>query len=416
MKILHTARWFFPHTGGGSIRVYNIAKNLIDLGHEVHLLVHHPKSIDQCNLEAASGIVPLYENYHGIHVHRLPYFSPNSLYWSVSIPLMIKKAVELIRKYQIEVILSDNPPYLIGTAALTASKLMALPMVINVHDVWGASHYSSFQYKIGAMLERYCTKRIKRFVTVSEGLRIVLADNFNIPEENIGIASNAIELERFNIRESKVVEILAKYSRFNLNRSGKYLIFVGIMRRWAGIHVLIEAFARVIKKHPDYKLLLIGGGGDKPGFEAQARELKLTKHVIFTDSLPYADIPAIISLASIACAPFPSSKVTDQKKLMSPLKVLEYMAAGKAVVASRVGGMENYIVDNETGIMFTPEKVPELTEKLNKLIEQPELVRKLGQNAKKYVHQEKFTWRASAKVVESALLNVLSARNNGKLK
>lgn len=403
MKILHTARWFFPHTGGGSIRVYNIAKNLVNLGHEVHLLVHHPESIDQCNLEPDGQMIPLYENYHGIHVYRLPYFPPNFLYWSLSIPLMARKALQIIRAHKIEVVLSDNPPYLVGSASLIASRMTKIPMVINVHDVWGASHYSSIQYKVGAALERFCTQRVQRFVTVSEGLRLILADSFNIPKENIGIASNAIDLSRFDLDSEQISQILQNYRHLGIFPNGKYVIFVGIMRQWAGVQYLVEAFKQVVDKYPDYKLLLIGGGGDKEYFQQLAQNFGIRKNVIFTDSLPYADIPALISVAQVACAPFPSSKVTDQKQLMSPLKVLEYMAAGKAVVASRVGGMENYITDHETGLLFSPGNVDELAAKIIELIESPKLVQKLGVQAKTYVQDEKFGWLASARVVESAL-------------
>lgn len=411
MKILHTARWFFPHTGGGAIRVYNIAKSLIELGHEVHLLVHHPKSIDQCNLEHNTKEILGYENYDGIHVHRLPYFPPNFLYWSFSIPMMSKKAIALIRRHKIDVILSDNPPYLVGSASYVAGKMTNTPMVINVHDIWGASHYSSLQFKAGAALEKFCTRRIKRFVTASEGLRIVLSESFSIPVENIGVAANAIDLSRFNVSEDTITQTLKRYSQFNLKRDGKYIIFVGILRKWAGVQFLIEAFSRVVKTHPDYKLLLVGGGGDLTFFQELSQKYQVEENVIFTDSLPYSDVPAIISIASIACAPFPSTKVTDQKKLMSPLKILEYMAAGKAVIASRVGGMENYIQENETGMMFTPENVDELAKKLTELIEQPELMQQLGKNAKNYVQDERFGWGVSAKVVEEALQQSFNERN-----
>lgn len=403
MKILQTARWFFPHTGGGTIRVFNIAKNLVNLGHEVHLLVHHPKSIDQCNLNHDADQIPAYENYQGIHLYRLPYFPPTSLYWAMSIPLMTRKAFELIQHHKIDIVLSDNPPYLIGVASLIASKWAGVPMVINVHDVWGASHYSSLQFKIGAALERFCTRRIDRFVTVSEGLRMVLAENFKIPIEKIGVAANAIDHSRFNVEPSAIEEILARYPQFNLSPDQKFVIFVGILRQWAGVQYLIEAFAKAVEFHPELRLLLIGGGGDKPYFESLAQKFNITRQVIFTDSLPYQHIPAFISRALIACAPFPSSRVTDQKQLMSPLKVLEYMAAGKAVIASRVGGMENYIVDHETGLMFTPGDVNELATKIIYLIERPQLIQALGQRARAYVQQEKFGWLASAQVVEAAL-------------
>ncbi|MBN2092424.1 glycosyltransferase family 4 protein [candidate division KSB1 bacterium] len=404
MKILQTARWFFPHTGGGTIRVYNIARNLVKLGHEVHLLVHHPDSIEQCNVNHSDEKIKLQEEYDGIRVYRLPYYPPNFLYWSISIPLMTRKAYQIIREQKIDVVLSDNPPYLVGTASFLASRMASIPMVINVHDVWGATHYTSIQYKVGASLEQFCTRKIGHFVTVSEGLRTVLSDSFQIPLENIGVAANAIDLSRFNINETQVAQTLACYPQFHLKKSEKYVVFVGIMRQWAGVQYLIEAFAKVIQAHPELKLLLVGGGGDKEWFMELAQKFQIMDHIIFTDALPYIDIPAFISLATITCAPFPSTRVTDQKQLMSPLKVLEYMAAGKAVIASHVGGMENYITDHQTGLMVPPGDVEALANKISYLIERPDLIKTLGENARTFVQDEKFGWLASAKVVENMLL------------
>jgi glycosyltransferase involved in cell wall biosynthesis len=291
----------------------------------------------------------------------------------------------------------------VGTASYLASRMASIPMVINVHDVWGATHYTSIQYKVGATPEQYCTRKIDHFVTVSEGLRTVLADSFQIPPENIGVAANAIDLSRFNINEAQVDQILARYQQFKLKKSEKYVIFVGIMRQWAGVQYLIEAFAKVIRVHPELKLLLVGGGGDKEWFVQLAQKFQIMDQVIFTDALPYVDIPAFISLATITCAPFPSTRVTDQKQLMSPLKVLEYMAAGKAVIASHVGGMENYITDHQTGLMVPPGDVDGLANKIIYLFEKPELIKKLGENARASVQDEKFGWLASAKVVEKML-------------
>lgn len=407
MKILHTARYFFPHTGGGTIRVYNIAKNLVKLGHEVHLLVHHPSSIEQCNLDFG-GTIPLEEEMDGIHIHRLSYFSPNSLYWALSVPLMRRRAIQLMREYNIDVVLSDNPPYLIGTASVRAAKKYGIPMVINVHDVWGAGHYSNLQYQIGAALERYCVRHVQNFVTVSPGLQTILANQFHLPEECIGISPNAIDLDRFENVEQKKNKVIEQYPTLELKADGKYIIFVGIMRQWAGVQFLIQAFAKISRRFPDYKLLLVGGGGDKSFFEKMCRDLDISERVVFTDSMPYEEIPGFIALAKIACAPFPSSKVTDQKQLMSPLKVLEYMAAGQAVVASRVGGMENYIKENETGILFTPENVPEFAEKLSELIENPTLVNRLGENARSFVQDEKYGWLSSARTVETVLKRAIT--------
>jgi len=407
MKILQMSRWFFPHVGGGSIRVYQVAKTLTQMGHEVHLLTHNPKSIGQCNLDEEA---PLYEKHpDGFFVHRLPYYKlGKSFNWAISIPLMSRNAVEIIKKEEIDVILSHNPPYLVGTASLSASKLTGKPVVTLIHDVWGASHYSPLQYTIGNFLQRRCIKRSKRVVTASEGLKNIIAKEFNFPKEKIFVSPTGIDLKFSEIDQSRLKEVLKKYAKLGVRPDGKYIFFVGILRKWAGVPQLIDAFAGLSKdkRYAKFKLLLVGGG-DKAEFEKRAEKLGIKERVIFTDAVPYADVPYLISLATITCAPFPSTSVTDQDKLMSPHKVLEYMVVGKPIVASAVGGMETYIKDNITGVLYKPDDITDLKDKIVYLLENPKLREGLSKNAYEYVRKGGFEWKDSVRSVEKALLEAI---------
>jgi len=421
MKILQMARWFFPHVGGATIRVYNIAKYLTEFGYEVHLLTHNPKSIEQCNLNEEA---PLYEKHpDGFYVYRLPYYDlpagKNIFNWAASIPVMAKKAIEIINENDIDIILSHNPPYLVGTASLIASRRTKKPMVINVHDVWGAEHYGFVKYRIGDFLQKFCVNRTKNFVTASEGLKKIFSQELNVKQDNIFVAPNAINLEHFKIDNDKFDSVIKKYEKLGIKKGVDYIFFVGIMRKWAGINFLIESFAKIINENKNLrfnkdnlKLLLVGGGGDKPEFEKLASDLKISDKVIFTDSVPYEDVPYLISIATVTCAPFPSSRVTDNEKLMSPHKVLEYLAMGKPTVASAVGGMENYIKDNETGILFEPDNLDELTEKIIYLLENPKIRNKISENAYKYIRSGGFEWKNSVKIVESILLKTVAESKN----
>jgi glycosyltransferase involved in cell wall biosynthesis len=397
MKILQTARWFFPHVGGASVRVYNTAKNLTAFGHEVHLLVHNPQSIEQCNLDDAA---PLYEEYEGIHVYRLPYFAPTQLYWAATIPLMAKKAIDIIKKEKIDVILSHNPPYLVGTSSWTAARMTHKPLVLNVHDVWGASHYSKLQYTIGAKLQKFCCRRADKIITVSDGLADVLAAETGAKRQNIVAAPNGVECGQ--TKEDEVEEIRNKWGL----RGKNVIFFVGILRKWAGVQYLINAFPEVLKKFPETRLLIVGDGGDRQYLEKAAKNAGVYEKTVFAGSVPYEKVPAHIKVADVCVAPFPSSNVTDRKKLMSPHKVLEYMCAGKAVVASRVGGMENYVADGATGFLFTPEDTKELADKIITLLTNKEMREIFGKEGKRLA-LEGHSWKKSIKVVEKTLEETL---------
>lgn len=397
MHILQTARWFFPHVGGASIRVYNTAKYLTTFGHDVHLLVHNPRSIEQCNLDNSA---PLYEEYDGIHVHRLPYFKPTQLYWAATIPMMAKKAVDIIKKEKIDVILSHNPPYLVGTSSYAAAKMTKTPIVLNVHDVWGASHYSKLQYAVGAGLQKFCCRRADKIITVSEGLADVIAAETGAKREMISAAPNGVDCK--DAAEEDVQNLREKY----LLEGKNVIFFVGILRKWAGVQYLIRAFPEVLKRFPDSRLLLVGDGGDRAFLEKTAKDAGVYEKTVFAGSVPYEKVPAHIRVADVCVAPFPSSKVTDRKKLMSPHKVLEYMCAGKPVVASRVGGMENYVADGVTGLLATPEDEKELAEKIITLLENKDMREEYGECGKRIALVE-HSWEKSIRTVEKTLEETL---------
>jgi hypothetical protein len=107
MKILQMSRCFFPYQGGATVRTYQTAKNLVERGHEVDLLLHHPKSVAHV---ASTVDVPLEEEVYGIKVHRLPYIGPQYLYFALSVPMMALRAIKLIEERGIDVILAHNPP------------------------------------------------------------------------------------------------------------------------------------------------------------------------------------------------------------------------------------------------------------------------------------------------------------------
>jgi glycosyltransferase involved in cell wall biosynthesis len=409
MKILQMSRWFFPHVGGAAIRVYHTAKNLTESGHTVHILTHNPKSIDQCNLDVdfpEYAMLP-----EGFDVTRLPYYPcGKSLNWAISIPLMAMKAVKMIKEKEIDVILSHNPPYLVGISSLIASKLTGVPMAVEIHDVWGAAHYTPLQYAFGNFLQSVSLKAGSAFVTTSEGARDFVSKEFGICNDKIFVSQAGIDFNIFRTSGEGEKRILKRYKKQGVERRGRYIFFVGIMREWAGVQYLIRAFAEIADKKElsDVRLLLVGGGGDLESFKKLANELGIGDRTIFTDSVPYEDVPHLMSLATIACAPFPYHKVTE--KDLSPHKMVEYLAIGKPIVASAIPGMDKYIKDGESGLLFEPGDTKGLAEKFVYLLKNPKVMKKLSKGAYENAREGGFEWKDSVRSVEKALNTALKRK------
>jgi len=412
MKILQMSRWFFPHVGGASVRVYQVAKNLTEMGHEVHLLTHNPQSIGQCNLDEEA---PLYEEHpDGFKVYRLPYYNlGNSFNWAVSIPLMTMKAVEIIKKEEIDVILSHNPPYIVGVASLKASMLTGKPMVTLVHDIWGASHYSALEGAIGGLLEGICVKNSKKLIVPLGGLDDILMHKYGVPKERFVVAETGVDTEKFKPIKITKAEIMQVKKALESCVSGdamkklvdpsyKKVLFLGILAPWSGCEYLIEAAKRV---NDETLFIIVGHGVQQKELVDRAAKLGVSDRVAFVGTLKPEVLPVLMNMADVCVSPFPKPDSVGRENAMPvrPISTLEFMSCGRPVVMSDIPGAGELIMDGKTGVLFKAEDPAALAEKIIYLLGNPRLRADLSKNAREFITSGGFEWKDSVRKVERAL-------------
>jgi glycosyltransferase involved in cell wall biosynthesis len=163
--------------------------------------------------------------------------------------------------------------------------------------------------------------------------------------------------------------------------------FAGSMKPWHGLGTLLEAFARLHAGNPNSRLLLVGDGAGREPLAADAASRGLARAVHFTGAVPPADVPGLLASMNVGVAPYP--KMTNF--YFSPLKVYEYMAAGRPVVASRVGQLEQLILPEVNGLLVPPGDVAALAAGLERIWREPKLGLRLGQAARAEVLRH-HTW------------------------
>jgi glycosyltransferase involved in cell wall biosynthesis len=168
--------------------------------------------------------------------------------------------------------------------------------------------------------------------------------------------------------------------------------FVGTLKPWHGLPVLVDAFAEVHAANPQTHLLVVGDGPERSKMEACLSARGLRHASIFTGAVAPADIPSLLSSMDAAVAPYPAGDAF----YFSPLKVLEYMAAGLPVVASRIGQLEELIVDGQTGVLCAPGDARALAASLIRLGDDPVLRLRLGTAARSAVARDR-TWLNTAR-------------------
>jgi glycosyltransferase involved in cell wall biosynthesis len=147
----------------------------------------------------------------------------------------------------------------------------------------------------------------------------------------------------------------------------------------------------MLSGNPDIRVLLVGGGPEERELNALAAELGLKNKVVFVGRVPHDQVQRYYDLIDVLVYPRLRMRLTD---LVTPLKPLEAMAQGRLVVASDVGGHQELIQHNKTGILFKADDADALSSKVLELLAQPDIWPALRRAARSFVESQR-TWAGS---------------------
>jgi PEP-CTERM/exosortase A-associated glycosyltransferase len=303
-------------------------------------------------------------------------------------------------------VIHAHSPILNGMAALRAGKRLGIPVVYEIRAFWedaavdhGTYGEGSVKYRVVRALESRVCRQSGHVTVICDGLRQDLVRR-GIPAEKISIVPNGIAVEEF--RECGPDRELAVSWKLD----GKSVIgFLGSFYRYEGLDLAVDAFASLAGKHRDWVLLLVGGGEMDAGLKEKVRSLGLGDSVIFPGRIPHERIPGIYALSDILIYPRYSMRLTD---LVTPLKPLEAMAMGKAVIASDVGGHKELIRNGETGILFPAGSAPALASAMERLLLEKESRMAMAERARAWVRRER-PWERTTAPYEEIYSRLLKA-------
>ena len=171
-------------------------------------------------------------------------------------------------------------------------------------------------------------------------------------------------------------------------RDGIFTVgFVGNMRPWHGLPLLVDAFEILHRRAPEVRLLLVGGGQEHESVRADVSRRRLADATAFTGAVDRDEIPGLLASMDVAVAPYPQRP----DFYFSPLKVYEYMAAGLPTVASAIGQLNQIIHHEQTGLLVPPGDAGALADAIDRLRHDSTSRRRLGRAARQYVMRH-HTW------------------------
>ncbi|OGC92052.1 MAG: hypothetical protein A2W25_13765 [candidate division Zixibacteria bacterium RBG_16_53_22] len=286
---------------------------------------------------------------------------------------------------------------LFSIAGLNYVESSGLPFILEVNAplVLEASRYRKLELMQQAReIERRLFSSADTVIAVSNQLKDYILKT--VPDSKVTVVPNGVDVEKFSHTGAATGEP-DKPRRFTIG-------FVGNLRPWHGIDILLESFAGITEIHDDVRLLIIGDIGKmKNQLDDFCQANRLNGKVVFTGAVPQEDIPRLMRQIDVAVAPYP--ELPDF--YFSSLKIFEYMAAGKPIVASRIGQIDEILENDKTALLIPPGNPAALTGALIQLKNDPDLARRLGQRARLEA-QSKHTWKDRIEKIEGIMRTLKS--------
>jgi glycosyltransferase involved in cell wall biosynthesis len=278
-----------------------------------------------------------------------------------------------------------------GVAAALRTK-RPLFLEYNGSEVWVGRYWDRVdKLDLLARYERLNLKAATRIFVVSEVERRNLLKAAVEPEKII-VNPNGVDPDKFK------PGIGGKAARRELGIAPDEIVagFVGTFGPWHGVEVLAKAIARVPRDHA-IRFLLIGSGALRGRVEEILRDASAQDRVIMLGAVPHDQVPRLLDACDVLVSPHVPLDA-GAEFFGSPTKLFEYMAMGRAIVASRLGQIGEVLEHERTALLVEPGNVGELAESITRLAASRELRERLGAAARQTAI-ERYTWKHNAQRV-----------------
>ncbi len=265
--------------------------------------------------------------------------------------------------------------------------------VLNHEKLWNGKSAKSLSLVIG------CSQFIRNQI-------IKRYPHFSKPQ--VTYLYNGYDVQRFFPYVQRLTERKAIRERYGINDGERVILYVGRIAHNKGPHVLIEAFSKLIDRHKNIKLMIVGGilteGQEQKRYFNNLREHNFSPNVIFTGKIDYSEIDKYYLAADIIVVP---SLVEEGLGNV----VIEAMASGIPVIASNKGGLGELVKHKERGLLVNEiECSDNLVNAIDSLLQSQELMNKFSKNGISFV-EENLSWNMIVDRFLSLLSDLSSQKN-----
>jgi len=378
MKIYIMDTIELPKGNGWTTHKWELARNLSKMGHEVHVMTYIGMRVE------------------GVVAH--PMKAKEEYKFGFVFELMhLISVLKVIKAYKFDILYTRNVSF--ALLAILLKKIKKSKLVLELNGLY--SMHREFEKKILRIglvkniqmaimdyLEIFTAKKSDAVVAVTQRIKEILIKR-GIDESKVTVIPNGANVNLFK-PISDLIVISKLRNKYNINKDAHIVMFVGNLAYWQGVEYLIQSAPLVLKAIPDTMFLIVGEGELKNELVNLAKKMGVSDKCIFTGNVPYEKVPLYINMADVCVVP---------KKVLgfgySPLKLYEYMACGKPVIATNTAGFE-ILEKHNAGLLVNPENPEELSNAIIKLLLNRKLREQMGANGRELVVRE-YSWESIAK-------------------
>jgi glycosyltransferase involved in cell wall biosynthesis len=301
---------------------------------------------------------------------------------------------------------------LLSLGGVWASRKLGIPLILEVNaDLLEQRKFKGrpergLRRLYAEWSTRVCFNAATKIICISAGLKNHLSSTWSIEASKLVVLPCAADVEALgpNLNSNHIRRSLGLATE-------PVVIWVGGFYPWHDLDLLLKSFTLVLQRRADAKLVLVGDGQTRPSVEEMVQRNGLRGAVILTGAIAHTRVPEMLSIADVAVVPA-APVSASHGGTGTPLKLFEYMAAGKAIVATAQDHAAEVIRDGHDGLLVAAGDVNRFAEAMLTLLNDPIERGRLGQNARQQA-VERYSWEEYTRRLEEIYLNVLGNASSG---
>lgn len=251
-------------------------------------------------------------------------------------------------------------------------------------------------------LASFALRRCDRVVVLTEGLSRLVQAEYGVTADRVTLLPSGTDMSLFHPMEKNNC-----VQEAGLDPACEYIGFVGSFYRYQGLGTLLAAFERLHTRRPAVRLLMVGDGEEAAALREQATQIGITRWITWTGRVPYSRVPTLIGAMAVCVAPF-----CGDRGETSPVKIFDYLACGKPVVASAIPSVAALFARSNGVVLVEPDRAELLAEAIFALLDRPKESQRLGHDGRTFV-EERFGWEGMVRRLHDQVVQIVPHRRSG---